>query len=331
MILYSLIFITLLLSGCVGEKSCGCHSELQLTFTYELNSQSVNLFETHIDKVTLFIFDGDDKYVGTYVEEGEHLINDYVMRIPLEEGSDYSVIAYGGDMVGYNSGELNQELGELSELVVGQSDISNFYTELESTLSDGEFLSADSEISHLYVGLAQGLVSTPSCGEVEVVELIKNTNDITVTVTGVDSYDSELDTYITSANGRHSYTNDSDAAFGTHKYTPTSSVSGDNSSEHSIRVMRLTTDSGEPLSVARWMTRSGDEGATTLVVSTGDDSTQSLYSDDLVELILSSPDYNSQEDLDREDSYSVEVALVNSVFVIISVNGWIVNEITPDF
>ncbi len=324
----TLLYMLLLMQGCVGEKCCccGCVSELLLSFSYELNSQAVNLFETHIDRVTIYLFDSDGLYYGTYIDEGDHLVNDLVMSIALPEG-DYSAVVYGGDMEGYFSGELNEQTNQLEELKVGVSELSNFYTELDSTMGDDEYLSANAEISHLYVGLAEGLHAQKRNDEVSIVELIKNTNDVTVSITGTSSFESTLSSHITSANGRHGYDNESHTEFGTHKYTPHSSVEGDNSAEHTIRVMRLTT-SESAISYGRVVSRTDDDSTTLTISDSSSGST--IYSEDLVDLILSSPDYDSQEDLDREDSYSVEVAVVGSVGFAISVNGWVVNIIYPD-
>lgn len=70
-------------------------------------------------------------------EQGEHLTNDYVMRIPLSEGK-YSVVAYGGDFTAFSTGELSGQGNTLSgTLRKGLTDLNDFRTELKNTGGEG--------------------------------------------------------------------------------------------------------------------------------------------------------------------------------------------------
>lgn len=57
-----------------------------------------------------------------------------------------------------------------------------------------------------------------------------------------------------------------------------------------------------------------------------------LFNRDITELILSNPQYASQEDIDREDSFVFEVNFNredNDLVISVSINGWEINTVVP--
>lgn len=55
-----------------------------------------------------------------------------------------------------------------------------------------------------------------------------------------------------------------------------------------------------------------------------------LYNENMIDQILSTLQYITQEDFDREDEFIFEISVVNDVVVSVSINGWILNNINPD-
>ena len=86
----------LLLSSCVYEDLYPCPEGISLRFVYNYNMEYADAFSSRVDCLTLYVYDGNGKHVGTYTETGDVLRNeDYRMVIDLPEGS-YKFVAYGG-------------------------------------------------------------------------------------------------------------------------------------------------------------------------------------------------------------------------------------------
>lgn len=311
----SMALLLLLLQSCIKEDSSICESGLLLKFRYTLNDQYTNLFYPEVRRVTVYVFDSNGKYVDTFSEQGSMLTNDYVMRLPLPEGT-YSAVVYGGDFTTYSAGELNKETNQLNEaLRRGVSDVNDFRAELESKNGTGNYLYPLSTPDDLYAGLAKTAVSTPINPIVTEIDLIKDTKKIKVKMSGTDPVAKPLDVYITAKNGRYLYDNSLDQTHGTFMFLPIHSSATSNSMEVDLKIMRLMLG-GLPMLVIK------------------DKATQDvILSKNIIDLILLTGKYKTQEDFDREDEFVFEITLgsyANNFVISISINGWKINEVTPD-
>lgn len=308
--IYIFIAFVLLLQSCIKEDLSTCNSELLLRFRYTLNDQYANLFDSDIHRVTVYLFDSNGKYVESFSEQGDQLTNDYVMRIPLPEGK-YSVVAYGGDFTTYLVSELNTNTINQT-LRKGVTDINDFRIELKNTTGAEDFLYPVTTPDDLYAGLAVNAIAAPENQSITDVELIQDTKKIKVKITGTDAFNAPLNVYITALNGRYKFDNSIDANHGTFKYMPINSLLQPNYMEVDLKMMRLVLGQSPMLVVKNSMTQ------------------QVLYNENMIDQILSSPQYVSQEDFDREDEFVFEISVENDIVVSVSINGWIINSVNPD-
>lgn len=286
-----LMILLLFVQGCLKEDVEKCKSELLLRFRYTLNDQNINLFDAQVHKVTVYVFDKDGKYVGTFSEQGSALTNDFVMRIPLPEG-EYSVIVYGGDFTTY---------------AVGGGELSDIRMELKSIESGDGFLYPAAIPDDLYAGWALSAVSTTNNKNVTDVELIKNTKKITIKTSGIAG---TPEVYITAINGKYQYDNNIDPTHGVFKYIAPYTSSEDGYQIFDLKMMRLMY------------------GMSSRIVIRDPITNNIIYDENLMDLILATGQYPLQQDLDREDEFVVTIIIGHEISV--WVNGWKVNEMNPD-
>lgn len=289
-----------------------CKSELLLRFRYTLNDQYENLFGSEVNRITVYLFDSNGKYVDSFSEQGDILTNDYLMRIPLPEGK-YSAVVWGGDLATYSVGELDSQTSTISQLLrKGVTDIHDFRTELKNSSGEGGYLFATDIPNDLYAGLTRDGTSSVDNQDITDIELTKDTKKIKVKITGTSTIPEPLEVYITAINGRYGFDNNIDPDHGTFKYTPVNA---------SIQPDELVVD----LKIMRLML-----GQSPMLVVRNSVSSEILYNGNMVDYILSTPQYASQEDLDREDEFVFEITFIGNLVVTVSVNGWQINEVNPD-
>lgn len=304
-----------LLSGCIKESAPNCERALLLRFKYTLNDQYANLFDSEVDRITVYLFDNAGKYFGSFSEQGEKLTNDYVMRIPLPEGL-YKVVAYGGDFTTYSVGELDNQTNTLNTtLNKGVTDISDFRMELNNRRDGDGVLYPLTTPDDLYAGAVADVKSAPNNTKITDVELIKDTKKIKVKITSANPIAEQFEVYITSQNGRYRSNNGIDTDLGTFKYLPISTTANLNKMEADLKIMRLILE--EP----------------SMLVIRNSQSSEIIYNENMIDRILQTEMYVSQEDFDREDEFVFEINLPSQdlgVGILVSINGWKINYVTPN-
>lgn len=322
-ILYVLLAFPLFIQSCLREQTAMCESWLLLRFRYTLNNQYTNLFGNNIHKVTVYVFDDEGKYVNTFSEQGEHLTNDYVMRIPLSEGK-YSVVAYGGDFKAFSTGELSGQGNTLSgTLRKGLTDLNDFRTELKNTGGEGDYLYPSLVPDDFYAGFVTDAVAMVGNQKVTEVELMKDTKQVIVritntspvTVQSVYAAAQPFDVSIMALNGRYLADNNVDLNHGTFKYTPVNMIAGTDFVEAELKIMRLMLGQVSRLVIKNSLT------------------SEVIYNENMIDQILLNPKYKTQTDFDREDRFIFEIGIQtdgNHVRISVVINGWKINHIIPD-
>lgn len=311
-IILALLFV---LQSCIKEDLPICESELLVQFKYTLNDQYTNLFYPEVQQVTVYIFDSNGKYVDTFSQKGSMLTNDYVMHIPMPEGK-YSIVAYGGNFTTYSAGELNKETSTIEPtLRKGVTSINDFRAELKNKSGEGNFLYPVSMPDDLYAGLAKVAISAPSNQNITEIDLIKDTKKIKVKIIGTDPVAKPLNIYITALNGRYQHDNNIDLNHGLFKYLPINSSVSPNLMEVDMKIMRLML------------------GGSPMLIITDKTTQDVVFSKNIIDLILLTDKYKTQEDFDREDEFVFEITVgsyENNIIISVSINGWKINNITPD-
>ncbi|WP_301827786.1 FimB/Mfa2 family fimbrial subunit, partial [uncultured Parabacteroides sp.] len=246
----NIIFVLTLLcvQSCIKEDIVPCKDNtLLLKFGYTLNNRYTNLFGSDVSEIAVYIFDDKGRYLEMSSEVGEILTNDYIMSVPLPEGS-YQVVAYG-----YGSGLNTFSIGTLdrltnkfdSKLETGMTDIQDLRIMLENRETQEGYLEPVAVPRDLFFGYVAHAVSSSDANSLTYIDLIKNTKNVTVKITGLNALANTSaipDIYITSVNGRYKFDNTIDMAHRMLKYVPTHISTGDNQLEANFKMMRLVLD-----------------------------------------------------------------------------------------
>ena len=296
-------------SGCIKEDRSECNPGVLLKFDYSLNPEHTNLFGEEVDKVTVYVFDANGLYYGSFSEEGSHLTNDWQMLLPLPPGN-YTTVTWAGQLGTYRVGETNADgTAFQSELKKGVTHVDNFMLTAEK---DGQPLT---RLDDLYHGKAD-VVSVYQPETATTVDLIKDTKHLTVTVedqtVGRDrSGDASYEVYCTGTNARYLADNSfgKNAAIVTNRPYNTYTTPGKAVSE--LDLLRLVI--GRPFR---------------LVVN--DKTGKKVFDRDLVEAMMATGHFKTQEDFDRELDYHVVITMDQNTGITVTINGWVAVDIIPD-
>lgn len=310
-----IVVLLLLLQSCIKEDLSTCKTELLLRFRYTLNDQNTNLFYPEVNRIMVYVFDEQGKYVDSFSEQGSVLTNEYVMHIPLPAGK-YKVVVYGGPLNTYTIGELNDQTNALSPtLIKGVTDINDLRAELKNIAGEEGYLYPENVPDDLYAGLSGSVTSSMNNQQVTDIDLIKITKKIKVKITDLDNPDVPYELFITDQNGRYQFDTNIDPSLGAFKYKPITTLIQPNYMEVDLKTMRLMLGKS-PMLVVRNKTTS-----------------EVIYNENMIDQILATQKYVTQEDFDREDEFVVEITIQSkniSGGITVSINGWVITGMNPD-
>lgn len=301
----------LLVTGCIKEDRSECNPGALLKFDYSLNPDYTNLFGDEVGKVTVYVFDENGLYYDRFSDEGKHLTNDWEMRLPLPPGN-YTTVTWGGPLgTMYRIGETNaDETAFQSELKKGVTHISNFMLTAES---NGQPLV---KLDALYHGKAD-VTSVFWPEEATTVGLMKDTKHLTVTVkdnkvgqSKADAANTPYEVYCTGTNARYLADNSFGKKAETITNRPYNTYTTPGNAISELDLMRLLI--GRPFR---------------LVVKNQEG--KIVFDKDLVEIMMKTEGYRTQEDFDRELKYDVIINMNGDLGITITINGWEVVEIFP--
>jgi hypothetical protein len=191
-----MLLLAVFTQGCIQDDLSDCGIGVQ--FRYIKNVDGIDKFSTAVNHITLFVFDADERYIGSFSSaEGETANDGYMMNLPLRAGS-YKLIAWGN----------LDDCYTLTECVPGETMMQEFMLKLNHTNdSITEFP------THLFYGGVQDITIPEEGTQYVLIDLTKDTNTIyaTVSVTVIGGGESaNIRNYsckITSINGEYNYDN----------------------------------------------------------------------------------------------------------------------------
>ena len=137
---------------------------LFVKFKYDYNMLSVDAFSTQVDKVELYVFDKDGKFMFSQIEEGAALATgDYRMEVNLPVGQ-YKFMAWAGAHDSY----------QITELTPGESTIED----LKLKLKRDQSLIINKRLEPLWYGEIKDVNFTSTKNQTEVINLIKDTKKV---------------------------------------------------------------------------------------------------------------------------------------------------------
>ena len=177
------------LIGSLIMTSCDSFNEdlpecrLFVKFKYDYNMEFADAFHSQVDKVELYVFDKDGKFLFKQAEEGSTLgTGSYLMEVKLPVGQ-YQFMAWAGAHDSY----------DITSLQAGISSIAD----LKLQLKREETLIIDKELEPLWYGEINNVDFTGTTDQTEVINLIKDTNKVRFVFQGSneDSWGVDVNAY----------------------------------------------------------------------------------------------------------------------------------------
>lgn len=285
--------------------------DVQVQFNYDYNMAYTNQFGRQTQKVSVFVFDENGKFVAVFHDEKPQFENDYNMPLSLLPGK-YTFVAYSGLDENYAAVNLTPGTSTVEDLKVVVNRTSE---EINNT-----------EFSPLLHGIIRNVEVTGLYGHTVVVPMMKLTNKIRIVFQDlsaektsqidVNNYDFE----ITGANGSYNGAGASLTDVLLH-YTPYYSVNLEGGGAAvELNTLRLMVDKEYRLII-----RDKQTG-------------EVLLDTDLISLLLQTKFYENnalsdQEYLDRQDMYAIVFAfngrpVTKETFISVGIwiNDWLVRE-----
>ncbi len=182
-----LIVAIWLLSSCTNLYEDLPECRLFVKFKYDYNMLYADAFHTQVDKVELYVFDKDGKYLFKQSEEGAALVTgSYLMEVELPVG-EYQFMAWAGAHDSY----------DITSMTPGSSTI----TDMKLQLIREESFIIKHELEPLWYGEIIKVNFTGITHQTETINLIKDTNKVRFVFQGyredswqvnVNDYDYEI-------------------------------------------------------------------------------------------------------------------------------------------
>jgi hypothetical protein len=280
----AILLTALVMSGCLIEDRLACRPPLpdekrnlhvRVSYTFE-GEDLAGL----MGGLRVFVFDSEGllvKDIGVSAAD----IAGGKFDAGLPEG-DYTLVAWGVD-----GGDLHGA-GYLTNARVGETRLENFKLHLADPAAFGE----------LYYAIAEN-VSVPEEGDVEVpLAFIRHTNLLRVTIKGlhrlVRSYEPPLEVFVTGKKGTYGHDGQVHSEATPHTYPSSNHAEQDNSLTMDVRILRLQMGYHEENPLLLHVERNGAPFMEPL---------------DVMDALLQTPYYNTQEDLDRIYEHPIEIEI----------------------
>lgn len=164
MLLGVLVTGTLILSSCDSFNEELPECRLLVRFKYGYNMLFTDAFHTQVDKVELYVFDKEGRFLFRQSEEGNVLTTgNYLMSVELPIG-EYQLMAWAGAHGSY----------DITPLEPGVSTI----TDLRLLLKREKTLVIEHELEPLWYGEINTVDFTGDVNQTETINLIKDTNKL---------------------------------------------------------------------------------------------------------------------------------------------------------
>lgn len=311
-ILLTLSLLLLLLTGCTKEDLSACATSTADKYNFKcsfaLNDEHTDQFSKLVNKVDLYIFDSSGLLAKHISEVNDHLPEGYTIPVDLNHGT-YTAVLYGtvnGNtevVVGTKQGNLTTPLKPMKE---GESRLSDMRLMLNSITGQ-----TDKDLGVILHGMVPKFTVTSQPDTHEVL-FTRDTHVVELNISGLESQISkalslpDVAVRIECNNKAYLYDNTLDMELGQVTYAPYGQDYSNNILVSRLSVLRLFKE--HPM---------------ILKIYSGNSVILQL---DLTAEIMKSPSYTTNEDLDREDKFVIDITGptpgdTSGDFSVI-VNGW---------
>ena len=293
---------SLIMTSCDSFNEDLLECRLFVKFKYDYNMEFADAFHSQVDKVELYVFDKDGKFLFKQAEEGSTLgTGSYLMEVKLPVGQ-YQFMAWAGAHDSY----------DITSLQAGVSSIAD----LKLQLKREETLIIDKELEPLWYGEINNVDFTGTTDQTEVIKLIKDTNKVRFVFQGSneDSWGVDVNAYtyeIIESNGYLAHDN--------------SLLGDDNLSFRPYHIEQKNLAAGiVELNTMRFLANRNARFVVT-EKATGKKVFNINLTDFLVMTKIEGYNMSAQEYLDRESEYKIVFFFADNdpwLVLQININGW---------
>ena len=293
---------SLIMTSCDSFNEDLLECRLFVKFKYDYNMEFADAFHSQVDKVELYVFDKDGKFLFKQTEEGSTLgTGSYLMEVKLPVGQ-YQFMAWAGAHDSY----------DITSLQAGVSSIAD----LKLQLKREETLIIDKELEPLWYGEINNVDFTGTTDQTEVINLIKDTNKVRFVFQGSneDSWGVDVNAYtyeIIESNGYLAHDN--------------SLLGDDNLSFRPYHIEQKNLAAGiVELNTMRFLANRNARFVVT-EKATGKKVFNINLTDFLVMTKIEGHNMSAQEYLDRESEYKIVFFFADNdpwLVLQININGW---------
>ena len=292
----------LIMTSCDSFNEDLPECRLFVKFKYDYNMEFADAFHSQVDKVELYVFDKDGKFLFKQTEEGSTLgTGSYLMEVKLPVGQ-YQFMAWAGAHDSY----------DITSLQAGVSSIAD----LKLQLKREETLIIDKELEPLWYGEINNVDFTGTTDQTEIINLIKDTNKVRFVFQGSneDSWGGDVNAYtyeIIESNGYLAHDN--------------SLLGDDNLSFRPYHIEQKNLAAGiVELNTMRFLANRNARFVVT-EKATGKKVFNINLTDFLVMTKIEGHNMSAQEYLDRESEYKIVFFFADNdpwLVLQININGW---------
>lgn len=293
---------SLIMTSCDSFNEDLLECRLFVKFKYDYNMEFADAFHSQVDKVELYVFDKDGKFLFKQAEEGSTLgTGSYLMEVKLPVGQ-YQFMAWAGAHDSY----------DITSLQAGVSSIAD----LKLQLKREETLIIDKELEPLWYGEINNVDFTGTTDQTEIINLIKDTNKVRFVFQGSnkDSWGVDVNAYtyeIIESNGYLAHDN--------------SLLGDDNLSFRPYHIEQKNLAAGiVELNTMRFLANRNARFVVT-EKATGKKVFDINLTDFLVMTKIEGHNMSAQEYLDRESEYKIVFFFADNdpwLVLQININGW---------
>lgn len=301
--IHLLLFFALLLTSvsCIKENLGNCGRSMHyLTFEYSHNAEGVDKFATQVSQIDVYAFDKNGVLVGHFTDQGVHLgLAGYRLPISLSPG-DYTLVAWGGVREEYVLSDASNQSGAPLQIQSTR--------DKDARLSISTLKAMGNSPADLFHGIVYHVPMGTDVTHTHI-PLVKNTHTLHVTVRGVNHLRknhelNDLEMSCRANNGIYNFDNSISENQKLITYIPINETSTSETVSYQIKTLRLLKGINATLS---WRDQANG---------------QTVFSKDLMQMLLQLPHVSTNNDLDRYEDYHIDITLDMNLKMTISINGY---------
>jgi hypothetical protein len=334
--------LAFVIGGCTKDDLSDCGG-LRLQFRYTHNKQRQNLLAGQVRDIRVYVFNRNTGQLAYIIRPGAQDIARGYLEVDLPDRPNgvFTFVAWAGgstDMMqgGYMDAKMTNPATHAynPNATTGDATLENFSMMLRYNILPGnvpgDITPQVEQFDDLFFAMAQDITLKNTAAQTVDFDFIKNTSTLKVKVTGIDHLtrapapDQPLHLFVTGRNERYRFDNTIDGYARELRYEPPYRTLTATTMEVNVKVQRLDIDRHDADAVLLYVRRP----------ETGFDMIEPL---NVIKAILSIKNaqgayiYRTQEDIDREDEFIIEISILHDLSVKVTVNGFEIVDVIPEF